>query len=440
VKCMIIYALTAIMLVCCTGPVLAAQVMDLQQCLETGIKANPSLKAARLDVKAAGHDIKAARSDFLPSLSTSYSAGALISESAKGPTETDYLDQTNRTFNVRLSQVLYSGSRVFNAYARAKIREQMVAAEMNFDRLELVYRIETTFYKLMKAKQDVTQVNESIARLTESVKVAEAFFEKELVPYVNVLQAKVDLADAQESLGIAKNNVNRERAALFSYMNMPDEPATEFSGTVKPVLDDPPSFDNSLSKALNNRPDIKSLEYQLKIAQKDAAIALGKYLPKVNLQLDYYDHDRDYDELAESNGYTYDRDQRNRYWSTGVYASWELFDGGKAWHERQRYKVQSERVKALITDTKNTIATGIKRALFSMAEAKQRISGARQALTAAQEYYAGEEKRLKAGVSAIPDLLDAQGRLVRAQTNETQALMDYHMAEAELKMMTGEEK
>lgn len=436
----IIYALSAMMLVCFAKPVLSAQAMDLEQCIETGIRDNPSLKASELDVKAAGHDIKAVRSDFLPSLSTSYSATTLISENAKGLTDTDYLDQNNRIFNVRLSQVLYSGSRVFNSYARAKIHEQRLTAEMNYNRLKLIYQIETTFYKLMKAKQDVVMVKESMARLTESVKVAEAFFEKELVPYVDVLQAKVDLADAEENLGIAKNNVNRERAALFSYMNMPEDPAIEFSGTVKPALDEPPSFDNSLSKAIDNRPDLKSLEYQLKIAEKDAVIALGKYLPTVNLQVDYYDHDRDYDALGESSSTTYDRDQRNRYWSTGVYASWKLFDGGRAWHERQHYKVQAERVKALITDAKNTIATGIRRALFSMAEAKQRIAGARQALTAAGEYYAGEDKRLKAGVSTIPDLLDAQGRLVRAQTNEARALLDYHLAVAELKMMSGEEK
>lgn len=428
------------MLICFARPVLAAQVMNLEQCLEIGIRDNPALKAAELDAKAAGHDIKAARSDFLPSLSTSYSASTLISERAKGQTDTDYLDQINRTFNVRLSQVLYSGSRVFNSYARAKIHEQMVTAEMNFARLKLVYQIESTFYKLMKAKQDVVLVKESIARLTESVKVAEAFFKKELVPYVNILQAKVDLADAEENMGISKNNVNRERFALFSYMNMTEDPEIEFSGAAKVVPVDPPSFDNSLSKALGNRPDIKSLEYQFDIAEKNAAIALGQYLPTVNLQVDYYDHDRDYDALGQSTYSTYDRDQRNRYWSSGVYASWSFFDGGRAWHERARYKTQADRVNALITDTKNTIATGIKQALFAMAEAKQRIVGARQALIAAGEYYAGEEKRLKAGVSAIPALLDAQGRLVRAQTNETRALLDYHLAEAELKMMTGEEK
>lgn len=436
----IIYTLSAVMLACFAGPVFAAQVMNLEQCIETGVRDNPYLKAAELDVKAAGQDSKAAWSGFLPSLSTSYSYSSLMSESTKGLTDADYLDQDNQNFNVRLSQVLFAGSRVFNSYARAKIREQMLTAELNYTHLKLVYQIKTTFYKLIKAKQDVVRGKESMARLTESVKVAEAFFEKELVPYMNVLQAQVDLADAEESLGIAKNNVNRERAALFSYMNMSEDPEIEFSGTVKPVLDDPPPFDQSLLKALGNRPDIKSLEYQLKMAEKDAAIALGKYMPTINLQGDYYDHDRDYDALGESSGYTYDRDQRNRYWSAGVYASWQLFDGGRAWHERQLHKTQTERVKALITDTKNSISTGIRRALFSMTEAKQRIVGARQALIAAKEYYAGEEKRLKAGVSDISALLDAQGRLVRAQTNETQALLDYHLAEAELKIMTGDGK
>ena len=37
------------------------------------------------------------------------------------------------------------------------------------------------------------------------------------------------------------------------------------------------------------------------------------------------------------------------------------------------------------------------------------------ALTAAREYYTREEKRLKAGISTIPSLLDAQDRLIRLE-------------------------
>jgi outer membrane protein TolC len=419
------------------GPGAAGRNMSLEQCLEKGIENNTALKAARFDIQGAAHDIKAARADFLPSLSTGFSASQIISESAKGPTETDFLDQRYRQFNIRLSQILYSGQRLVNTYNKARVRKKVMEAETLMHLLEQVYEIETTFYRLMKAKQDVIASMESVDTLQEGVKSAEAFFEKELVPYVDVLQARVDLADAQEKTGIARNNVNRERVALFTLMNLPEDPTIEFSGNLAPVNPETPDFSTTLQNALENRPDIESLTLQLEMAEKDADIAMGKYLPSVRLEAGFNDSNRDYDEPAVSGSSVFDRDQRNQYWSAGVYVNWELFDGGRAWYEKERYKTQAMKLNVLINEAENTISSGLRQALLSMTEAEQRMQGAVKALEAAKEYHALEERRLSAGISTIPDFLDAQSRLVRARGNYAQAVLDFRLAESELKLMAG---
>jgi len=406
------------------------QQMTLEQCLKTGMENNPSLKASRFDVDISAQGINQARADFLPSISSSYSMTPIRSISSKGNADPDYVDKDVNSFSVRLTQILYSGSRITNSYQRARISEQLAKTEMELAGMELAYRIETTFYKLMKAKQDVITTQESVSRLTESVKSAEAFLERELVPWVNVLQARVDLADAQDLYKIAKNDVNRQRVELFSLMNQRLDPAIEFSGRLNPLLANEPVFDDSLQYALENRPDIKSLIHQLEIADKDAKIAMGKYLPTVKFDVGYYDRDDEYEQLVGL-------DKRNRYWSGGVTASWDLFDGGRAWYEKEKYNTQAKKITALIEDAKNEIATGIYNALYSMTEAKQRIKSSAEALIAANEYYDVEKNRLKAGVSTIPSLLDAQDRLLRAQANETRATLDYQLAVSELKFYTG---
>ncbi|MGD9686610.1 MAG: TolC family protein, partial [Desulfobacter sp.] len=323
------------------------QKMTLEQCLKTGMENNPSLKASRFDVDISTHGIKEARADFLPSVSSSYSMTPIRSISVKGAgdPDTDYVDKDIRSFSIRLTQILYAGSRITNTYQRARISEALAKTEMELAGMELAYRIETTFYKLMKAKQDVITTQESVNRLTESVKSAEAFLKRELVPWVNVLQARVDLADAQDLYKIAKNDVNRQRVELFALMNQTMDPAIEFSGRLNPLLATEPVFDDSLKYALENRPDIKSLVYQLEIADKNAKIAIGKYLPTVKFDVGYYDRNDEYEQLVT-------RDQRNRYWSGGVTASWDLFDGGRAWYEKEKYNTQAQKISALIEDAK----------------------------------------------------------------------------------------
>ena len=416
----------------------ATETMTLAQCLETGLKNNPAFKASRFNAKAAGEDIKTARADFLPSLSSGYSINNISSIASRGPADSDYLDQDIGSFNIRLSQILFAGSRIVNTYQKAKFSEEMAQAQADLKALELVYHIETGFYGLMKARQDVMIATEAVNRLTESVKSAEAFFAKELVPEVDLLQTRVDLADAKVQLGIAKNNVHRERIALLSLMDLQAEADVEFAEESQNEVLPPLSFDEAYKAAVKNRPDIRVLNFQLEIAKKEAAIALGKYLPVVRADISYQDQDRDYDAPGSSSfGNSYDRDQRNRYWSAGVYATWDIFDGGRSWYEKRKHNTDEQKILALVEDAENTISTGIKKALYSLSEARERMAGSAKAVSAAKAYYAGEEHRLKAGISTIPALLDAQVRLVRAMGNQTRAVLDYQTAASELKLMTG---
>lgn len=421
--------------------VFAKQELTLNDCLEYGIKNNPGLKAAEFMVEGSTQNIKSVRADFLPSISSSYSVGMITSESSKGPTETEYIDQDARKFSVRLSQILYAGSRVFNAFAKAKAEKQMYFADKELKKLELIYNIEITFFQLMKAKQDVGAAMDTVKRLKEGVNSAKAYFENQLVPYVDVLLAEVDLADADQQLSMTKNSVNRKRVALFSLMNMPLDEETGFTGgadyySSKHEI----TFEECREKAVENRPDLESLKNQIVMAEKEAAISMGAYLPVIKLDLGYYDQDSDYDEPGISYTVPYDRDQRNRYWSAGVYATWDLFDGGRAWFKKNKYKAEIKKIKELIKDAQNGITTGIRKALFSLSEAEQRIKSSLNAVGAAKEYYKREDKRLRVNIGTIPALLDAQARLTRAQGNYNQALLDYQLARAELKLMMGETK
>lgn len=414
------------------------QVLTLNDCLEYGLKNNPALKAAEFSVDSAIQNKKSARADFLPSISSSYSLNSLTSENSKGPTETDYLDQDISSFSVRLSQILYAGSKICNTFAKAKAQEQMYIADKELAKLELVHRIETTFFQLMKAKQDVDADIDTVKRLKESVKSADAFFQKQLVPYVDILQAKVDLADAKQQLSMTKNSVNRIRVALFSLMNMPNSEKSFTGGLDYYSSKYQTAYEACLKKALKNRPDLESLKNRVIMYEKEAAISSGAYLPVIKFDAGYYDQDRDYDTLAPSFAGDYNRDQRNRYWSAGVYATWNLFDGGRAWFQKGKYNYEVKKVKELIKDAENMIKTGIHKALFSLSEAEQRIKSTSEAVIAAKEYYKREDKRLQAGIGTIPALLDAQARFTRAQGNHTQALLDYQLARAELKLMTGD--
>ena len=310
------------------------------------------------------------------------------------------------------------------------------AADRKLAGLELSYNIQTTFFQLMGANLNVKISEESVRRLEEGVKSASAYLEKSLISYSEVLSAQVDMADAEQRLSKARNDVNRKRVALFSLMNHPISEEVVFEGGTKFFADEYASeFEACWKIAKSNRPDLESLAKQVAMAEKKADIALGSYLPLVKFDLGYQDQNRDYDALT---GYNQDRDQRNRYWTAGVNASWELFDGGRAWYQNQKSSLDAARIKAEIKRIQLAIQEVIRQALFSIAEAEYRTRGALGAVGAAKENYKVESRRLEVGLTTIPLLLDAQIRLTRAQGNYTQALLDYQLGRSELEFMMGE--
>ena len=421
-----------------TGMCHAETVMNLSGCLEYGLENSPSVKEADYAVAATEESRKSVRADFLPSLSSSYSFSRIENISSTGSSDSDYLNQYIRNFSVTLSQVLYAGNRVINNYRKAKLDLEREQADQRLVRLELSYNIQATFFQLMGSKLDVRVAKGSVKRLKEGVESARAYLEKSLISYAQVLSAEVDLADARQQLSQAMNNVNRKRVALFSLMNHTVSGDVTFGGGLEFFGDDYPSgFENCWAVAGANRPDLESLAKQVGMKERDAAVSLGSYLPMVKMNLGYNDMNRDYDTITIEDS-SYDRDQRNRYWSAGVTASWDLFDGGRNWYNRTSILMQAQQVREQIKKTRLSIKEGIRKALFSIAEARLRTKSTQVAVEAAKEGFNVEKYRLAAGLATFSNLLDAQLRLTRAESNYTQAMLDYQLGRAELKFMMGE--
>lgn len=405
--------------------------LSLNDCLKLGMKNNPKLKSANFMVDAAQEDLNAAKADFLPSVSAGANYNNITSIDASGPTDSDYIDQQNTNYNIGISQTLYAGKRIVNSRDKAVERKKMFLEDKAYTEAELAYQIKSVYFQLMKAIQDVQVGVDTVKRLEADVTAARAFYEKEMTSYAQVLQAEVDLADARQQLSKIRNTVDRKKSDLFVLMNQPFNPEINFSGKLDYYAKGfNMTQEQCLEKAITSRPDLKSLDHQMVMAEKDVAIAKGKYHPMVKLSAGYYDQDKDYD-LSNSS------DQRNTYWSAGANLSWSLFDGGRAWYEKRRSEIDKKKIKEQVKDIKSRLEAGIVTSLMSLAEAEERIKATAEGVTASNEYYEMENKRFQAGIATVSSVLDAQVRVTRAHGSYNQALLDYQLARADLDFLTG---
>jgi outer membrane protein TolC len=273
-----------------------------------------------------------------------------------------------------------------------------------------------------------------VERLRLVLKSTKAFHEVHMAPYVQVLQAGVDLADAEQLLSQAENDLKTQIIQLNILVGLPPGQTVTYQGSLENIpLDFPMTEEQCLDHAYANRPDLIAARKNLAIAEKGVAIEAGRFYPTINLEGHYTTQDRDYDESAiDALGNEFDRDQQNDYWTMGVNLRWTLFESGKNYYGHHKAKQEVSRQEELVRALEDQIHSEVRTQFANMTEAKGRIGVTRKFVSAAQENFDLASKRFELQLGTTQEVLDAQERLTTAETERNGALFDYQQALANL--------
>ena len=414
-----------------------AEVFTLQQAIDYALTKSPALKAVALQIDQSDMDIKAAQGRFLPTLSTTYTYNRIFSEYATGTTDEDYIDQENRAAGLRLTQHLFTGFETLNRLKRTKLVKAYNQKQLALQKLRLTYQIQKTYFELLKKRYDVTALTQSIERLSSDLAAAKAFSKQQLAPYVHILQAEADLEAARQNLWKTRTAIHSKKSRLMQLMGLPMEISTtdrhrftdEFYSL--PPLS-PPPLSRCIHLAMKHRPELEMLALQGRMARKDAALSRSYYFPHITLEGGLYDTHKSYDQPT-----AYWEDQHNTYWSAGISVSMSLFDGGAAYHENKKFRLEVARTEIQAQQYKLEISEAVSVAYKTLLEAENQIMSAEKALSASQENYLRQKKRLQARIGTTSEVLEAQTKLARAESGKGQALLDFYLALAELSYAMG---
>jgi outer membrane protein TolC len=413
--------------------------LNLPEAVALGLERNPVIQAMQFAVERSRSDVKSVRGRLLPRLSAGYSQTHLDSIDAVGPSDDDYINQIQESWRVSLQQPLYAGKTLVNSYQKAKIQEAAMRLEKEAEERKLIRQIQEAFLQLLKAREDRRSLEQTVARLQVALEAAEAFASRQMAPYVEVLQARVELEDAQQQLSQAKNEEVIFKISLDRLLAFEDGAAVVYVGTLGDIdLRRAFALDRCFQTAKAQRIELKRIEANMELSEKEKQIATGQALPRVTLQLNLSDYNRDYDQLgANAFGQKFDRDQENQYWTAGVSVEWSFFNGGEYYYRRQSMKNEIKRLERLYADTAASIETEVQSAFLRLQEARLRVDATRLSVQTAEEAYRMEKKRLEMRVGTIQALINAQDALTRAEANRNKAMRDYQLALADLYFAMG---
>lgn len=355
---------------------------------------------------------------------------------------------------------------------QAKFQEVAARLDINRTRNQIVVNVKNAFYGVLRAQALVVVNQESLQNSLTNLDDAQKKLQDGTVARFDVIRAQTAVANAQQQLISARNQVSLAfanlnnaigvdidtplqvasegavetppEAANLTYNPVPPsspppaeaQPAQDNLTQTAVVVTNPltlgPEYDTVLREALQTRPEILQADATIAAAKKGILLAQRSQLPSLNL----------------SWGLTYAPDAAGfspieTQWQAVASISLPIFDGGVA-----RARVRQSRADVATAETSkrtsiDTVTLDVRQAYLNLIQARNQVIVANQGLIEARESYRLARVRYNAGVSAqagvspLLELSDAQNALTQAQSTQVNALYDYNNARAQLDRAIG---
>ena len=406
-------------------------VYTLDKSITEALKNNYNIKVEAEKIEEAVFKRKQATADFLPKLSTSYSYTRLheVARSTVTPAR-DLNSLDNYQWNTTVTQTLFAGFAIVSAYKLSKLGIDISNLNMELAKQSLILNVKNAYFNILKADKGVEVAASAVESLESHVREAQSFYDVGMIPVNDLLKADVELANARHNLTKVRN-ISRLARATFNIQlsrSVNDPVEVEDIQGYKPEKFD---FEECLKNAMNNRPEIRTIDINILQIDQQIRIAKSGHYPVVALSYDY---------LKKGNKLDVDGSAFHdaNSWQATAVLSWTLWDWRKTSNTVRASISQKRQMNHTKTIIEDNIRLEVKNAILGLEEAEKNIPTTKKALEQAEENLRVSRERYKAQVSTSTEVLDAQTLLTQVKSNYYSALYDNELAKAALKRAMGE--
>ncbi len=413
------------------------QDFNLGAIISYAIQHNPGVRNAGRDIEVEQYEIDSAQANRFPRIDlgggvTRYRYDTpltplVVSPPISATTEFPVVRRTIWDSGVSFRLPLFRGGRLYRSVTVAEMRKAIAEDNYRLTRQDLIYNLTGIYYKISQLERLLAAAGQSVRQLESHRKNAELLFEAGSVPKLDLLKTDVELARAEENRIIVKNNLASAYESLKALMGIDAMDVQVRIVMQEPTYKNYPSLEESLNKALSQRPDLIAVNRRKLVYEERIKIAKGKWLPEISAAGEY---------AARAGSETSFKEN----WSYGVRFTMPLFEGGLIRAEVNKEKAGLEKIKEEERSLKIAITKDVRSAHLKIQNAIERIEVTEKAIDSARESLRVETLKYDSGSGTNTDVIDAHTVMLRAETDYYQALFDKELALAYLKRTIGEDE
>ncbi len=406
------------------------EIFTLKQTIESALQANLSLKSSQEEIKAATAAKKSQRTYFLPTFSAAYQYTRRDEEIAIDSLPISLKDEY--TFVSSFKQPIFTGFSLLRQYNISQLGLDVATVNEKLTRQDIILEAKRTYFLLLKAQKFLNIAKETVIQINAQKEVAENFYQVGMSPLNDLLQAQVELANAEQAMIIEKNNLQNAESNFNTLLRRP----ITASVVVKDILDYTSfaeDLEYCLAEAEKNRLEIKIADLEIEIAEKEWQLAKKDYYPSVNLEGNYFMRGTDWD--VDGGPGIYDESG----WDVSATATWDFWEWGRTTFGNKEKLSRLSQAQIRKKELLDNIHLEVQKAFLRTREAEKAIVTVEKAIEQAKENFRINEERYKEQMSTSTDVLDAQTLLSRTMTNYYGALYEFKIAKAALYRAMGQE-
>lgn len=404
----------------------AQDYMTLEESITAALSNNPLIKAQDEQVQASLMEKRSSFSDMLFSVDLNYSYARFDEEPTITISPNEFVIGTkdNYAFSVEVTQPLFTGGALYNAYRIAANNFQVAGLDRQQEIRDLKFQVVETYYGIIEAREILDVARSSAASIKAHQDVANAFYNQGMIPKNDLLEAQVRYAESLQNVIRAENAVRLLESRLNTLLGRSISAAVDIEEEI-PMPEMERTLDESYETALDQRQEIRITRLQIESAGRGVWVARAGYLPNVAATYEY-----------EKLGEDPDVDE-DRAWTVAVGMRWNIFQGGSSYFEVSRVQALRNRLSYLMQGLKDQVLLEVKNSYLSAQEAKARTEVAAQAIDQARENLRIQKDRYNLQVATTTNVLDAEALLDQARRNFISARADYATSMASLRSAMG---
>lgn len=414
--------------------------LTLKDAVDYALKHKVDAVKAGLDIENSEHKIAEVRANALPQLNgqSGLTYNAKLQQMALdfgGQTQVIRMGspwQANSA--IQLDQQIFNMA-VFQGLKAARSTKEFYILNAALTEEQIVEKVANSYYEVFKTKSQLKTMERTIQNTTRVRNVIASLEENGLAKKIDLDRTNVTLNNLNSSLVQLNNAVKLQENALKYLIGM------DISAPIvlpESTFESPQNMYVKDAFNINTRTEIQLLErqgYLLKLNKK--ATEAARY-PSLSLSANY-----GYMSLGNRFPYFAGPEKGvngSDFSAISLNLKVPIFSGFATRSKIRQAQVDIDKFEAELADTKLALNLAVENAYTQINNSVITLSSQQSNMELARQVLENIENNYKNGLASLTDLLDAENSYADAQNNHTAALLDYKLAEVQLKKANGELK